>query len=153
MGVGRICWRSHKHLTWVSLGGTTHNETLPIAAMRVQIVGPQESIAETQPQLHPALLRLSAIISQYFMRDRLLPFLLDKSGKLSSVDLPKRGNCYPFFGGTENSLSHVVAAQLIVELVSLIEMNTILILSLVILLFGFDSSSRNESIRFQRRVD
>jgi hypothetical protein len=67
--------------------------------------------------------------------------------------LPKRGNCYPFFGGTENSLSHVVAAQLIVELVSLIEMNTILILSLVILLFGFDSSSRNESIRFQRRVD
>jgi hypothetical protein len=60
------------------------------------------------------------MISQYFMRDRLPPFLLDKSGKLRSVDLPKRGNCYPFFGGTENSLSHVVAAQLIVELVSLI---------------------------------
>jgi hypothetical protein len=110
-------------------------------------------MAETQPKLQPALLRLSAMISQYFMRDRLPSFLLDKSGKLSSVDLPKRGNCYPFFGGTENSLSHVVAAQLIVELVFLIEMNTILILSLVILLFGFDSSSRNESIRFQRRVD
>ena len=36
--------------------------------MRVsnQIVRPLESIAETQPQLQPALLRLSAIISQYF---------------------------------------------------------------------------------------
>jgi hypothetical protein len=31
-----------------------------------------------------------------------------------------------------------------------VKMNTILIFSLVILLFGFDSSSRNESIRFQR---
>jgi hypothetical protein len=27
-----------------------------------------ESIAETQPQLQPALLRLSAMISQYFTR-------------------------------------------------------------------------------------
>jgi hypothetical protein len=31
-----------------------------------------------------------------------------------------------------------------------VKMNTIVIFSLVILLFGFDSSSRNESIRFQR---
>jgi hypothetical protein len=31
-----------------------------------------------------------------------------------------------------------------------LKMNTILIFSLIILLFGFDSSSRNESIRFQR---
>jgi hypothetical protein len=31
------------------------------------IVRPLESIAETQPQLKPALLRLSAIISQYFI--------------------------------------------------------------------------------------
>jgi hypothetical protein len=29
-------------------------------------VRPLESIAETQPQLNPALLRLSAMISQYF---------------------------------------------------------------------------------------
>jgi len=46
-----------------------HNETLPIVAMRVnqiQIVRPSESMADTQPQLHPALLRLSAMISQYF---------------------------------------------------------------------------------------
>jgi len=33
----------------------------------IQIVRPLESTAETQPQLKPALLRLSAIISQYFM--------------------------------------------------------------------------------------
>src|ERR1700720_2561345 len=45
----------------------THNETLSIVAMRVQIVGPQESIAETQPQLQPALLRLSAMSSRYFI--------------------------------------------------------------------------------------
>ena len=35
-------------------------------ASAIQIVRPFESIAETQPQLHPALLRLSAMISQYF---------------------------------------------------------------------------------------
>jgi hypothetical protein len=46
------------------------NETLPVAAMRVcdPDRSPAESIAETQPQLHPALLRLSAMISQYFTR-------------------------------------------------------------------------------------
>ncbi|MGC2352569.1 MAG: hypothetical protein WA496_04140, partial [Candidatus Udaeobacter sp.] len=32
------------------------------------LVRPQELIAETQPQLHPVLLTLSAIISQYFTR-------------------------------------------------------------------------------------
>jgi hypothetical protein len=37
-------------------------------ASAIQIVRPLESIAETQPQLHPALLRLSAMISQYFTR-------------------------------------------------------------------------------------
>jgi hypothetical protein len=47
----------------------THNETLAIAAMRVRIeIGcPSESTAETQPQLQPALLRLSAMISQDFI--------------------------------------------------------------------------------------
>ena len=34
-------------------------------ASTIQIVRPAESIAETQPQLHPALLRLLAMISQY----------------------------------------------------------------------------------------
>ena len=37
-------------------------------ASAIQIVRPLESTAETQPQLHPALLRLSAMISQYFAR-------------------------------------------------------------------------------------
>jgi hypothetical protein len=40
----------------------------------MQIVRPLGSMAETQPQLHPALLRLSAMISQYFTR-RILPVL------------------------------------------------------------------------------
>jgi hypothetical protein len=34
-----------------------------------QTVRPSQSRADTQPQLHPALLRLSAIVSQYFTRD------------------------------------------------------------------------------------
>ena len=34
------------------------------AASAIQIVRPLESTAETQPQLQPALLRLSAMISQ-----------------------------------------------------------------------------------------
>jgi hypothetical protein len=45
----------------------THNETLSVA-MRVH--NPDRSTfviqAETQPKLHPALWRLSAMISQYF---------------------------------------------------------------------------------------
>jgi hypothetical protein len=36
-------------------------------ASAIQMVRSQESTAETQPQLQPALLRLSLIISQYFM--------------------------------------------------------------------------------------
>jgi len=41
---------------------------MSVAAVRVnnQIVRPLESTAETQPQLHPALLSLSAMISQCF---------------------------------------------------------------------------------------
>jgi len=37
-------------------------------ASTIQIVRPSESTAETQPKLQPALLRLSAMISQYFTR-------------------------------------------------------------------------------------
>jgi hypothetical protein len=37
----------------------------PRRASTIQIVRPRESTAETQPQLHPALPRLSAMISQY----------------------------------------------------------------------------------------
>ena len=39
-----------------------------LANFKSTLVRPQESIAETQPQLHPILLILSAIISQYFTR-------------------------------------------------------------------------------------
>jgi len=43
-------------------------------ASTIQIVRPCVSSADTQPQLHPALLRLSAMISQSFMRKPILPF-------------------------------------------------------------------------------
>jgi hypothetical protein len=46
---------------------TTKRFPSPQCASAIQIVHPLESIAETQPQLQPALLRLSAIISQYFI--------------------------------------------------------------------------------------
>src|SRR5260370_26931710 len=47
-----------------------HNETLSIVAVCVSNpdCSPIGSIAETQPQLQPALLRLSARTSQYFTR-------------------------------------------------------------------------------------
>ena len=38
----------------------------PRCASAIQIVRPFESTADTQPQIHPALLRLSAMISEYF---------------------------------------------------------------------------------------
>jgi hypothetical protein len=38
----------------------------PRCASAIQIVLPSESMAETQPQLQPAWLSLSAMISQYF---------------------------------------------------------------------------------------
>jgi hypothetical protein len=46
---------------------TTKGFPSPRCSSAIQIVRPLESIAETQPQLHPASLRLSAMISQYFM--------------------------------------------------------------------------------------
>ena len=48
---------------------TTKRFPLSRCASAIQIVSSLESIAETQPQLHPALLRLSAIISRYFFPD------------------------------------------------------------------------------------
>jgi hypothetical protein len=45
-----------------------HNETLSVIGMRVsnKDCPPLESTTNTQPQLQPALPRLSAIISEYF---------------------------------------------------------------------------------------
>src|SRR5215471_6240899 len=47
-------------------------------ASAIQIVRPSRSTAEIQPKLQPALLRLSAMISQYFKR--LVNFLLVSAG-------------------------------------------------------------------------
>src|SRR4029453_18080303 len=60
-----------------SLSSARTTKRLPSqrCASTIQIVRPLESIADTQPQLHPALLRLSAMISQYFTRS-IGPFLL-----------------------------------------------------------------------------
>ena len=47
-----------------------------LANFKSTLVRPQESIAEIQPQLHPLLLSLSAMISQYFTRVIFSPFLI-----------------------------------------------------------------------------
>jgi hypothetical protein len=53
----------------VSFSSARTTERFPSSrcASAIQIVRPLESRAETQPQLQPALLRLSAMISQYFI--------------------------------------------------------------------------------------
>ena len=57
-----------------------HNGVIsPRCASAIEIVRPLESIAETQPQLQPALLRLSAMISQYFTRWDPASFALHRS--------------------------------------------------------------------------
>ena len=67
----------------------------PRCASAIQIVRPLEPIAETQPQLQPASLRLSAMISQYFIlcRARAGPF-----GRTALVEL------YRFFGTSEATI-------------------------------------------------
>jgi len=62
---------------------TAFSLTVPI-----QIVRPAKSIAETQPQLHPALLRLSAMISQYFKEARILPCLFSPRQRENDIKQP-----------------------------------------------------------------
>src|SRR5207247_1646043 len=50
------------------------------------IVRPLKSTAETQPQLQSALLRLSAIISQYFTRVAFCLFCSHATGAATSAD-------------------------------------------------------------------
>jgi hypothetical protein len=45
-------------------------------ASTIQIVRPSESMAETQPQLQPASLRLSAITSQFFIPFRAIALMI-----------------------------------------------------------------------------
>ena len=53
---------------WLAHACTTKRFPSSRCASAIQIVRPLESIAETQPQLQPVLLGLSAMISQYFTR-------------------------------------------------------------------------------------
>jgi hypothetical protein len=64
----RIAASSSKNALSFSSARATKRFPLSRCASAIQIVRPQESTAETQPQLQPALLRLSAMISQVFTR-------------------------------------------------------------------------------------
>jgi Na+/phosphate symporter len=56
----------------------------PDARMQSQIVRPLESIAETQPQLQPALLRLSAMISRVLHAGCFYLELIADAGRINS---------------------------------------------------------------------
>jgi hypothetical protein len=66
----------------------THNEPLIVVAMwsATKIVRPSRSAVETQPQLQPALVRLSAMISQYLTR-RLLPRFRNRSRRSPVINV------------------------------------------------------------------
>src|SRR6266481_2340106 len=66
----RIAASSSRKAVSFQSARTTKRFPLSRCASAIQIVRPLESIAETQPQLQPALLRLSAISSQYFTNTR-----------------------------------------------------------------------------------
>ena len=51
----------------------------------IQIVRPSPSTGETQPRLQPALLRLSAIISQYFILDPLFTLAESTGIRLAAI--------------------------------------------------------------------
>ena len=57
---------SSRNAVSFSSAHTTKRFPSPGYASAIQIVRPRESKADTQPQLHPALLRLSARISESF---------------------------------------------------------------------------------------
>ena len=57
----------------VSSARTTKRFPSSRCASAIQIVRPLESIAETQPQLQPAFLRLSVMISQYRFTHSIVP--------------------------------------------------------------------------------
>src|SRR5438552_7392269 len=57
---------SSKNAVSISSARTTNRFPSPRCASAIEIVRPSQSNADTQPQLQPALLRLSAIISQCF---------------------------------------------------------------------------------------
>src|SRR6266487_9720 len=71
----RVTDSNSKNAVNFSSARTTKRLPLPRCASPTKIVRPRESTAETQPQLQPALLRLSAIISQYFTRT-IVPLLI-----------------------------------------------------------------------------
>ena len=59
---------------------TTKRFPLSRCASAIQIVRPWEPVAETQLQLQPALLRLSAMISQYFILRRAWLLFVEQRG-------------------------------------------------------------------------
>jgi hypothetical protein len=66
---------------------TTNRFPSPRCASAIQIVRPLESTADTQPQVQPALLRLSAIVSQHFIGSSLRRELL-QTRYAASVRVP-----------------------------------------------------------------
>ena len=72
----RIADSSSRNAVSFSSARTTKRFPSSRCASAIQIVRPLESIADTQPQLQPALLRLSAITSEFFIRFRAITLMI-----------------------------------------------------------------------------
>src|SRR6266576_283148 len=106
----RIADSSSRNAVNFSSACTTKRRSSPRCASAIQIVRLLESIADTQPQLHPALLRLSAMISQYFT----LVYLSRQSQNVASAKRPPRGrlamaSLSPFADKLHSTKQHVAS--------------------------------------------
>jgi hypothetical protein len=66
----QLAFEFEKNAVRFSSALTMNRFPSPRCASAMKIVRPSESTANTQPELEPALLRLSAMISQYFILRR-----------------------------------------------------------------------------------
>src|SRR5262245_9938547 len=69
----------------------TNRSLSPRCALAIQIIRPSESMAEAQPKLHPALWRLSAMISQYFTH-WIVPVFLFRQKRQNGIGTEWRGH-------------------------------------------------------------
>ena len=85
----------------VSFSSARTTKRLPSSrrASTIQIVRPSESTAETQPQLQPALLSLSAMISHSFTHQKIDRFLFARREERTAICIIGMAYCYMLWLG------------------------------------------------------
>ena len=92
------------HAVSFSFARTTKRFPSSRCASAIQMVRPLGSIGETQPQLQPALLRLSAMISQYFTGVSIVRLLLSTR---ALIKLPRLHTSTPAISKSDSTLGAV----------------------------------------------